>query len=673
MRALNSRLVLIDINTSWQASRRLISATATAFSSDSSSSFRRTRGARQRIASSKSPASPSPLRKPSDGFTFDVQLPSADSESSSSRKTPPSPPTVVELDAFLEILPPATRKELVKHEAIGELIEVVMDLGRKPLARFPSGDWVISEMPVTQQDLKLAVSKVGDFSDDNRSGINRSLHRISAIRNRKLQIIGLTCRVGRAVSGSAEIIRDLIEGGGSILVIGSPEIARMLADEHRKRVVIVDTSNEIGGDGDVPHSGIGRARRMQVPNVNLQHDVMIEAVENHMPETIIIDEIGTELEALAASTIAQRGVQLVATAHGMTIDNIIKNPSLQILIGGIESVTLGDEEARKRKVQKTILERKGPPTFTCAVEMISRTECRVHQRLDVTVDAILAGKSAPCEIRQIRGEDDVPHKLVTPIPLESLEVEPAPLLNIDFASEVLSDDEDEDFLPSRYKKASRNISVSQRSSPVHVYTYNVAEADLLQVAEVMGLEDDIEVTDDVGEADVILASSSELKQNPSIRRVAKLHKLPIFVIKSTTIAQMVKAVRMILGRESFGSAPITIEKKSSVDDIEINDDAPESKPSLEELDALEEVRLAIEYIVIPGGEPVELLPRRSDIIVRQLELVESYQLAVENLGTHLNPRLQILPRRSTKKMLSPKKAGDDSMGNTVTRLPFLKD
>uniref|UniRef100_A0A1J3IY01 Uncharacterized protein ycf45 n=1 Tax=Noccaea caerulescens TaxID=107243 RepID=A0A1J3IY01_NOCCA len=687
MRALNSRLVLIDINSSWQASRRLISATATAFSSDSSSSFRRTRGARQRISSSKSPASPSPVRRPSDGFSFDVRAPSSDSDSSasiSSRKAATAPPTV-ELDAFLEILPPATRKELVKHEAIGELIEVVMDLGRKPLARFPSGDWVISEQPVTQQDLKLAVSKVGDFSDDNRSGINRSLHRISAIRNRKLQVIGLTCRVGRAVSGSAEIIRDLIEGGGSILVIGSPgvgkttlirEIARMLADEHRKRVVIVDTSNEIGGDGDVPHSGIGRARRMQVPNVNLQHDVMIEAVENHMPETIIIDEIGTELEALAASTIAQRGVQLVATAHGMTIDNIIKNPSLQILIGGIESVTLGDEEARKRKVQKTILERKGPPTFTCAVEMISRTECRVHQRLDVTVDAILAGKNAPCEIRQIRDEeDDVPHKLVTPIPLEILEEEPAPLLSRDFASEVLSDDEDEDLLPTPYKKASSNISMSRRSSPVHVYTYNVLEADLLQVAEVMGLEDDIEVTDDVGEADVILASSSELKQNSSIRRVAKLHKLPIFVIKSTTMAQMVKAVRMILGRESFGSAPITTEL-SSVDGIEIKDDAPESKPSLEELDALEEVRLAIEYIVIPGGEPVELLPRRSDIIVRQLELVESYQLAVENLGTHLNPRLQILPRRSTKKMLpssSAKKAADDSLGTAVTRLPFLKD
>ncbi|CAN8270072.1 unnamed protein product [Cochlearia groenlandica] len=681
MKALNSRLVLIDINSSWQASRRLISATATAFSSSSSSSsfsstsFRLTRGARQRIASSKSPATPSPVRRPSNGFTFDVRQPLPDSSTT----------TVVELDAFLEILPPATKKELVKHESIGELIEVVMDLGRKPLARFPSGDWVISEQPVTHQDLKLAVSKVGDFSDDNRSGINRSLHRISAIRNRKLQIIGLTCRVGRAVSGSAEIIRDLIEGGGSILVIGSPgvgkttlirEIARMLADEHRKRVVIVDTSNEIGGDGDVPHSGIGRARRMQVPNVNLQHDVMIEAVENHMPQTIIIDEIGTELEALAASTIAQRGVQLVATAHGMTIDNIIKNPSLQILIGGIESVTLGDEEARKRKVQKTILERKGPPTFTCAVEMISRTECRVHQRLDVTVDAILAGKSSPFEIRKFRGEDDIPHNLVTPIPLENNEEEHAPLLNSDFANEVLSDEDEEDFLPTRYKKTSSNIYMSPRSSPVYVYTYNVLEADLLQVAEVMGLEDDIEVTDDVGEADVILASSSELKQNSSIRRVAKLHKLPIFVIKSTTMAQMVKAVRMILGRESFGSASKPFEK-SSIDDIEIKDDAPESKPSLEELDALEEVRLAIEYIVIPGGEPVELLPRRSDIIVRQLELVESYQLAVENLGTHLNPRLQILPRRSTKKMLpssSPKKAGDDSTGTaTATRLPFLKD
>ncbi|XP_010552952.1 PREDICTED: uncharacterized protein ycf45 [Tarenaya hassleriana] len=670
MRTLNSRFVLIDINTSWQASRRLISAAS------ASSSFRRTRGSRQMISSSKPPAPPSPVRRPSDRYGSDRRTPSPESESSAS--TSPRTAVATELEAFFEILPSRMRRELAKHEEIGELIEVVLDLGRRPLARFPSGDWVMSEQTVTHEDLRHAVAKVGDFSDDNRSGIDRSLHRISAIRNRKLQIIGLTCRVGRAVSGSADIICDLVEGGGSILVIGPPgvgkttlirEIARMLADEHMKRVMIVDTSNEIGGDGDVPHHGIGRARRMQVPNVTLQHDVMIEAVENHMPQVIIIDEIGTELEALAASTIAQRGVQLVATAHGMTIDNIIKNPSLQILVGGIESVTLGDEEARKRKVQKTILERKGPPTFTCAVEMISKTECRVHHRLDVTVDAILAGKSPPFEIRQIHGEGDASHE-ITPIPMENHQEE--------IATEVETVEEDEDFIPSRFKKVGGDKSVARRISPVCVYTYKILEADLLQVAEVMGLDNEIDVTDDVGEADVVLVSSSELKENPWIRGVAKLYKIPVFVTKSNTMAQMVKAVRMILGRESFGSAVKTPQKYST--DIEIKDDAPDRKPSLEELDALEEVRLAIEYIVIPGGEPVELLPRRSEIIARQLELVESYQLVVENLGTLLNPRLQILPRRSTKTLTTPTptptstlSSSGDGVGTTVTRLPFLHE
>ncbi|XP_062156944.1 protein SEEDLING PLASTID DEVELOPMENT 1 isoform X2 [Alnus glutinosa] len=459
------------------------------------------------------------------------------------------------------------------------------------------------------------------------------------------------------------------------------EIARMLADEHMKRVVIVDTSNEIGGDGDVPHAGIGRARRMQVPNVHMQHNVMIEAVENHMPESIIIDEIGTELEALAASTIAQRGVQLVGTAHGVTIDSIIKNPSLQILVGGIESVTLGDEEARKRKVQKTILERKGPSTFTCAVEMISKTECRVHHSLDAAVDAILAGKSPLFEVRCM----DVDANDSTLIP-ENSHIEKYDMTDgKNISPDVESDEEDFVLPPSWSKKQSTSRSTKKRSSAVCVYTYKILEADLLQVAKVMGRDDEIDVTNDIGTADAILASSSEMKQNPWIRGVAKFHHLPVFVIKSNTMAQMVKAVRMILEMESFG--PVSKQSLTNSFDIEVEDDAPKRKPSLEEIDALEEVRLAIEYIVIPGGEPVELLPRRSEIIARQLELVESYQLAAENSGTELNPRLQILPPRLSKKNFSKSHKSSSSFGKetdstsltgrsggtSVTRLPLLPE
>ncbi|KAL5569422.1 hypothetical protein UlMin_025997 [Ulmus minor] len=697
MRVLNSDFVLIDLHGSWNlANAKPISTLGhpqnSNFISIVSSSFRRTRRGHNGIASSSKSSAPSfrspEIRRPSDRF-FSGNGSFTFSSSSNSVSTSRSGSSS-ELELFLELLPMRMRRELYRHEEIGRLIEVVMDLGRHPIARFPSGDWVISETPIKHEDLRHAISKVGDFSDDNRSGIDTSLHRISAIRNRKMQIIGLTCRVGRAVSGSAEVIRDLVEGGGSILVIGTPgvgkttlirEIARMLADDHMKRVVIVDTSNEIGGDGDVPHSGIGRARRMQVPNVNMQHNVMIEAVENHMPETIIIDEIGTELEALAASTIAQRGVQLVGTAHGMTIDNIIKNPSLQILVGGIESVTLGDEEAKKRKVQKTILERKGPSTFTCAVELISKTECRVHHRLDATVDAILAGKSPLFEIRKMDAEANDPPKSTT-ISKEVLQDKYDLTTSKDITADIESDEEDVVHSLSLSKKWSGPKSANTRKSPVCIYTYKILEADLLQVAAVMGLEDQIDVTDDIGMADAILACNSEMKQNPWIRGVAKFHQLPVFVLKSNTMAQMVKAVRMILGMESFGSKkPFT----KSID-IEIKDDAPERKPSLEEIDALEEVRLAIEYIVIPGGEAVELLPRRSEIVARQLELVESYQLAAENSGTEMNPRLQILPMRSNKK--SSSKSGESSSrlpkadsksltggggATSVTRLPLLPE
>ncbi|XP_027912054.1 uncharacterized protein ycf45 isoform X2 [Vigna unguiculata] len=320
----------------------------------------------------------------------------------------------VELGRLLALLPEEMRRRVSDHAELPQLIEVVMDLGRKPLARFPSGDFVISEYPITVQDIEHATAQVGDFAVDNRAGISRTLHRISAIRNRKGTIIGLTCRVGRAISGSAKLLQDLIKDGASLLLIGPPgvgkttiirEIARMLANDYKKRVMIVDTSNEIGGDGDIPHAGIGNARRMQVPNSDAQHKVLIEAVENHMPQVIVIDEIGTKLEAMAASTIAQRGIQLVATAHGITIENLIMNPSLEMLVGGIQSVTLGDEEASRRGVQKTVLERKGPSTFSCGVEIISKTELRIHRSLEATVDAILSGRFPNVEIRKMKSQE----------------------------------------------------------------------------------------------------------------------------------------------------------------------------------------------------------------------------------------------------------------------------
>lgn len=310
---------------------------------------------------------------------------------------------------LVNLLPTGVRERLQQHPELPQLLEVVMDLGRPPLARFPSGDLRLAEEAVSAEDLQYAVEQVGEFGGDNRAGIDKTLHRISCIRNRAGRVVGLTCRVGRAIAGSAAMVADLARSGKSILMLGRPgvgkttairEISRMLADECERRVVIVDTSNEIGGDGDIPHPGIGRARRMQVPHPEQQHRVMIEAVENHMPEVIVIDEIGTEAECLAARTIAQRGVQLVATAHGNELENVMKNPSLSDLVGGISSVTLGDEEAKRRGVQKSVLERQSPPTFDACVEMVSREQWRVHLDVAWAVDMLLTGREAGAEVRE---------------------------------------------------------------------------------------------------------------------------------------------------------------------------------------------------------------------------------------------------------------------------------
>jgi stage III sporulation protein SpoIIIAA len=316
--------------------------------------------------------------------------------------------TIDDLDALLRALPPEIVAAVNALPDRNALIEVVMDLGRRPEARFPDSEQTLLDREIVEADLAFVVENIGTFGDDNRAGIERTLHRISAIRNRNGKIVGLTCRIGRAVYGTIEIINDFVESGKSILIMGRPgigkttmlrEAARVLADDMGKRVVVVDTSNEIAGDGDIPHPAIGKARRMQVRTPSLQHEVMIEAVENHMPQVIVIDEIGTELEAQAARTIAERGVQLIGTAHGNNLDNLMLNPTLSDLIGGIQSVTLGDEEARRRRTQKSVLERKAPPTFDVIVEIVDRERVAVHADVADTIDAMLRGDQVSPELR----------------------------------------------------------------------------------------------------------------------------------------------------------------------------------------------------------------------------------------------------------------------------------
>ncbi|MEK6721790.1 MAG: R3H domain-containing nucleic acid-binding protein [Chloroflexota bacterium] len=316
--------------------------------------------------------------------------------------------SIDDLDALLASLPPEIVAAVRALPEVEHVIEVVMDLGRRPEARFPDSEILLLEREINDADIAYVVDHIGTFGDDNRAGIERTLHRISAIRNRAGKIVGLTCRIGRAVYGTIDIIADFVQTGKSTLIMGRPgigkttmlrEAARVLADDMGKRVVVVDTSNEIAGDGDIPHPAIGKARRMQVRTPSMQHEVMIEAVENHMPQVIVIDEIGTELEAQAARTIAERGVQLIGTAHGNNLDNLMLNPTLSDLIGGIQSVTLGDDEARRRRTQKSVLERKAPPTFDVIVEIQDRDRVAVHSDVADTIDALLRGDAVAPELR----------------------------------------------------------------------------------------------------------------------------------------------------------------------------------------------------------------------------------------------------------------------------------
>ncbi len=569
-----------------------------------------------------------------------------------------------DLSQLLAVLPESIRTTLAGHPQLSVLIEVVMDLGRYPEARFAEGAEYLSEIPVTKADLQHCVDRIGSFSGDNRAGIERTLHRISCLRNRTGEIIGLTCRVGRAVYGTINMIRDLVETGKSILMLGRPgvgkttalrEIARVLADDLGKRVVIIDTSNEIAGDGDIPHSAIGRARRMQVARPELQHQVMIEAVENHMPEAIVIDEIGTELEALAARTIAERGVQLVGTAHGNRLENLLKNPTLSDLIGGIQAVTLGDEEARRRASQKTVLERKAPPTFEIAVEMHERHRWVVHDSVADIVDTLLRGRQPTTQVRTVNEAGKVTIVRELPEPSKNglmpapnnppatggwrssgrMSPMPATLatnasqasLEADLGfSQLLDQNWDSD-----EASVATGVSVGANGEelPLHVYPYGIGRDELEQVIEVLNLP--VVLTKDMGSADAVLALRTHIKNHSKLRQISKVRQVPIYSVKSGTIPQITRTLRRMLHMDDPGVP--------EADDLRLF----VQNGSDDEIEALEEARLAVEQIVVPKGQPVELLPRSNAVRKMQHELVEHYHLKSASFGEEPNRRLRIFP------------------------------
>ncbi len=583
--------------------------------------------------------------------------------------------TTDDLDALMEALPVEIVERVRTFANRADLLEIVMDLGRRPEARFTHGEELLLEREVAETDIAYVIDHIGAFGDDNRAGIERTLHRISAIRNRAGKVVGLTCRIGRAVFGTIDIIRDIVDVGQSVLLLGRPgvgkttmlrEVARVLADDLGKRVIVVDTSNEIAGDGDIPHPGIGDARRMQVRTPTDQHGVMIEAVENHMPEVIVIDEIGTELEAGAARTIAERGVQLVGTAHGNTLDNLMLNPTLSDLVGGIQTVTLGDEEARRRGTQKTVLERKAPPTFDVVVEIVERDSVIVHRNVAETVDAILRGHMVPPESRwrdngELRAATKYDYRIsetsagnpafapleptgsfgafgrnrggnmaatgLRPLPGRSGRggrTMPGEKLSGDrFEPSETSDPRrsleqalrdtavDEQALIEQPVGANRPRSGNRNHRPLNLFAFGVSRKRMEQAVRELGVP--VTTAREMDEADAVVTLRNYYRRKPSALRDAESNGIPIYVLKTNTILQMENLLASLFDLEADPSEA-----------------------------ALRETAEAI-GLVQASGNPMELGPQNAYIRRLQHQMAERNNVMSRSRGTEPNRRVELMP------------------------------
>ncbi len=493
-----------------------------------------------------------------------------------------------EIELLVGIMPRRVA-EAVRTKGFEGLIEIVLDLGRPPTARYQREEAPLDESEVTDLELGQVVAQVSEFGEDNRAGIPRTLHRISAIRNRKGHIVGLTCRIGRSVSGSGHIMRDLIEAGRSVLLLGRPgvgkttmlrDVARLLADELSKRVVIVDTSNEIGGDGDIPHRGIGRARRMQVPSPHRQHEVMIEAVENHTPEVVVIDEIGTAEEAEAARTIAERGVQLIGTAHGTTLSNLMQNPTLSDLIGGIESVTLSDEEARRRGTQKTVLERRAPPTFDVLIEIQSFDRLAIHDDVAATVDSLLRGYEVEAEVRVIGDGGQI--ATVERVPLRTTPQEP-----LEARPQV---------------ERRRTLSAAPGGPEKRVLPFGISRTHLERA--IMETRSAARIVDSVREADAVITLRPYYRRRSGPLKQAEERGIPIYVLRNNTSEQMER--QLLAMRDGQTDDPTTA--------------------------ALREAEEAVRRVTHQGDAKIDLAPQNAYIRRLQHELAARHALVSASNG-----------------------------------------